>query len=148
MAGEEHLATAFLRQRVSEGDVHYGGGLVNGAWVLGLFGDLATEICIRCDGDEGLLRAYEQVEFLAPIHAGDFIEASGRLSEKGKTSRRIELEARRVIVPRPNLGDSSAEVLGQPILVARATAVAVVPVDRQRVPHGASRPEKQGGEGR
>jgi len=88
-----------LRVRVSEKDVHYAGGLVNGAWVLGLFGDVATEISIRFDGDEGLLRAYAGVDLVAPIHAGDFIEVAGKIVKVGNTSRTIELEARRYIVP-------------------------------------------------
>jgi len=58
-----------LRVRVSEKDVHYAGGLVNGAWVLGLFGDVATEVAVRFDGDEGLIRSYTSVDLLAPIHA-------------------------------------------------------------------------------
>ncbi len=61
---------ATLRMRLSAHDAHYGGGLVDGARVLGLFGDVGTELLIRLDGDEGLFRAYDSVEFLAPLHAG------------------------------------------------------------------------------
>ncbi len=75
-----------LKVRVSERDVYYADGLVNGAWVLGLFGDIATEVAIRFDGDEGLLRAYTNVDLLAPIHAGDFIEAVGKIVKGGNTS--------------------------------------------------------------
>ena len=89
-----------LRLRVSEKDVHYAGGLVNGAWVLGLFGDVATEATIRFDGDEGLLRAYTSVDLLTPIHAGDFIEAVAKIVKVGNTSRTVELEARRYILER------------------------------------------------
>lgn len=132
MSANQSRTTVLLRQRVNERDVHYGGGLVDGAWVLGLFGDIATEICIRQDGDEGLLRAYERVEFLAPVRAGDYIEATGVLVHVGQTSRRIEFEARKVITAKPAIGASSADVLEEPIIVARATATAVVPADRQR----------------
>ena len=122
-----------LRVRVSERDVYYAGGLVNGAWVLGLFGDVATEISIRFDGDEGLLRAYDHVDLLAPIHAGDFIEASGRIVKVGNTSRTIELEARRYITS-ANLPDhpSAADYLEEPEIVARATMIDVVPREHQR----------------
>ena len=58
---------------------HYAGNLVDGAAMLALFGDVATELCIRADGDEGLFRAYDSVEFLAPVYAGDFIEAEGEI---------------------------------------------------------------------
>jgi len=68
---------AKLRLRMSSRDAHYAGNLVDGARILNLFGDLATELTIRYDGDEGLLRAYDQVEFLAPVHSGDFIEVTG-----------------------------------------------------------------------
>ena len=87
-----------LRVRVSEKDVHYAGGLVNGAWVLSLFGDVATEVCIRYDGDESLLAAYQGVQLLAPVSAGDYIEAAGKIIKVGNTSRTIELEATRYIV--------------------------------------------------
>lgn len=122
-----------LRVRVSEKDVHYAGGLVNGAWVLGLFGDVATEISARFDGDEGLLRAYKGVDLLAPIHAGDFIEAAGKIVKVGNTSRTIELKARRYIVP-VNIGEqhSAADYLEEPEVVAKATMIGVVPKHCQR----------------
>jgi len=122
-----------LRVRVSEKDVHYAGGLVNGAWVLGLFGDVATEITIRYDGDEGLLRAYTSVDLLAPIHAGDFIEAAGKITEVGNTSRTIELEARKVIAS-ANIPEqpSAVDTLDNPVVVAKATMIDVVPKDLQR----------------
>ncbi len=122
-----------LRLRVSEKDVHYAGGLVNGAWVLGLFGDVATEITIRYDGDEGLLRAYTTVDLLAPIHAGDYIEASGKIAKVGNTSRTIQLEARRVIASANTPEQPSfADALDEPVVVARATMVGVVPKELQR----------------
>jgi len=123
-----------LRVRVSEKDVHYAGGLVNGAWVLGMFGDVGTELCIRYDGDEGLLRAYKSIDLLAPIHAGDFIEVVGKIVEAGNTSRTQEFEARRVIAP-SNLPEqpSAADFLEEPVVVARATMVSVVPKDCQRL---------------
>ena len=127
--GEEVM----LRVRVSEKDVHYAGGLVNGAWVLSLFGDVATELTIRYDGDEGLLRAYSDIELLAPIHAGDFIEATGKIVKVGNTSRTIEFEARKVISLTPVPGQpSAADPLDEPITVAKATVVDVVPKDCQR----------------
>ncbi len=122
-----------LRVRVSEKDVHYAGGLVNGAWILSVFGDLATELAIRYDGDEGLLRAYKDVELLAPIHAGDFVEGTGKIVETGSSSRTCEFEARKVIASADIPGqESAAEVLGEPVVVARATMTTVVPEQCQR----------------
>lgn len=121
-----------LRVRLSQADAHYGGDLVDGARVLALFGDVATELLVRHDGDEGLFRAYESVEFLAPLHAGDYVEATGALVEVGRTSRRMRFEARKVIAPRRDLSGSAADVLGEPILVCRATGTCVVPAERQR----------------
>ena len=83
-----------LRLRLSTHDAHYGGGLVDGARVLGLFGDVATELLVRLDGDEGLFRAYESVEFLAPLHAGDFVEVEGEVLAVGKTSRKMRIRGR------------------------------------------------------
>ena len=87
---------ARLRVRMSSSDAHYAGNLVAGAKILSLFGDVATELTIRYDGDEGLLRAYDQVEFLAPVYNGDFIEATGRIIKVGNTSRKITFEAYKV----------------------------------------------------
>src|SRR5438067_8760213 len=87
----------FVRLRMSAHDAHYAGELVDGARMLGLFGDLATELLIRHDGDEGLFRAYESVEFLAPVFAGDYIEAIAELVEVGRTSRKMRFEARKVV---------------------------------------------------
>ena len=114
-------------------DAHYGGNLVDGARLLGLFGDLATELLIRQDGDEGLFRAYESVEFLAPVFAGDFIEAEAELLQVGATSRKMKFEARKVIQPLPNLSDSAAEVLPAPMVVCRAIGTCVVPKQKQRL---------------
>jgi 3-aminobutyryl-CoA ammonia-lyase len=88
-----------LRLRMSTHDAHYGGDLVDGARVLALFGDAATELLIRLDGDEGLFRAYESVEFLAPVHAGDFLEVEAELLAQGKTSRRMRFVASKIIQP-------------------------------------------------
>src|SRR5438270_13891915 len=100
-----------IRVRLSASDAHYGGQLVNGAHMLSLFGDVATELAIRCDGDEGLLVGYERVEFLAPVFSGDFIEATGRITNIGRTSRRIDCEARKVISARPDIRKSAAYLL-------------------------------------
>ena len=123
---------ATLRLRLSAHDAHYGGGLVDGARVLGLFGDVATELLIRHDGDEGLFRAYESVEFLAPLHAGDFVEVEGEIISAGKTSRKMRFEARKVISPRLDLNDSAADVLKEPVVVCRALGTCVVLAARQR----------------
>ena len=103
---------ATIRVRMSGRDAHYGGGLVAGATILALFGDIATELAIRHDGDEGLLRVYENVEFLAPVYAGDFIEATGKIVQVGNTSRKIEFVARKVIASSRISGQlSAADVL-------------------------------------
>lgn len=126
-----------IRLRMSSHDAHYGGNLVDGARMLGLFGDVATELLIQLDGDEGLFRAYDMVEFLAPVYAGDYIEAEGWITEVGNSSRKMEFEARKVIAPlkegeKGYLAASSAEVLKQPIVVCRAKGTCVTPKNLQR----------------
>ena len=121
-----------IRLRLSQADAHYGGNLVDGARMLALFGDVATELLIRHDGDEGLFRAYDAVEFLAPVHAGDYVEVTGEITRVGSTSRAMRFEARKVIAARPDLSDSAAKVLEEPVLVCRATGTCVVPKDKQR----------------
>src|SRR5437588_4824387 len=108
--------TSFIRVRLSASDAHYGGQLIDGAHMLSLFGDIATELAILCDGDEGLLVGYEKIEFLSPIFAGDFIEATGRITRIGRSSRRIEFEAFKIIAVRRDLNDSAADILEEPIL--------------------------------
>ena len=122
-----------IRLRMSQADAHYGGNLVEGARTLELFGDVATELLVRHDGDEGLFRAYELVEFLAPVRAGDYLEVEGEIVKAGTTSRTMRFEARKVIAARPDLSDSAAEVLSPPVVVCRATGTCVVPKDKQRL---------------
>lgn len=128
------LLSVKLRLRLSQADAHYGGDLVDGARVLALFGDAATELLVRHDGDEGLFRAYDAIEFLAPLHAGDYVEVAATLAEVGRTSRRMRFEAWKVIAPRRDVSGSAADVLTAPVLVARASGTCVVPAERQRKP--------------
>ncbi|MDD2548489.1 MAG: hotdog fold domain-containing protein [Bacteroidales bacterium] len=121
-----------IRLRMSTQDAHYGGNLVDGAKMLALFGDVATELLIRNDGNEGLFRSYDTVDFLAPVYAGDFIEVTGEITKLGNTSRKMSFEARKVIVPRTDISASAADVLDEPIVVCRATGTCIVPKDCQR----------------
>ncbi len=129
---DTHEYVSKLRVRLSASDAHYGGQLVNGAHMLSLFGDIATELAILCDGDEGLLVGYERVEFLAPLYAGDFVEVTGRITTIGRTSRRLEFEAHKVITTRRDISDSAADVLTTPLLVGRAVGTTVVKTEQQR----------------
>jgi 3-keto-5-aminohexanoate cleavage enzyme len=121
---------------MSAHDAHYAGELVDGARMLALFGDLATELLIRLDGDEGLFRAYESVEFLAPVLAGDYIEASAELVRIGKTSRQMRFEARKVVgnIRQDSYPHSAADVLPEPVVVCRAVGTCVTPLELQRRP--------------
>ncbi len=121
-----------IRVRMSSHDAHYGGNLVDGAKMLQLFGDVATELRIKEDGDEGLFRAYDNVEFLAPVYAGDYIEATGEIVSLGNTSRKMLFTASKVIIPRPDISPSAADILGEPIIVCRASGTCVTPKECQR----------------
>ena len=123
---------SIIRVRMSAHDAHYGGNLVDGARILQLFGDVATELLIRMDGDEGLFAAYDSVEFLAPVRAGDYIEAEGRIESVGNTSRKMTFEARKVIAAQPEISESAAEFLSQPIVVCRASGTCVTPKNKKR----------------
>ena len=124
--------TATVRSRMSAHDAHYGGSLVDGARMLQLFGDVATELLIRHDGDEGLFAGYDKVEFLAPVYAGDYIEATGRITRVGNSSRGMVFEARKVIRARTDVSASAADALEEPVVVCRASGACVVPVSCQR----------------
>lgn len=123
------------RFRLGSHDAHYAGELVDGARCLAIFGDVATELLVRHDGDEGLFRAYDKVDFLAPVRAGDVIEAEGEIVSAGRTSRKMRFVARKVIelCRDPELGDSAAQVLDPPVVVCEASGTCVVPVECQRV---------------
>ncbi|MDR1726063.1 MAG: 3-aminobutyryl-CoA ammonia lyase [Bacteroidales bacterium] len=123
---------SLIRVRMSSHDAHYGGNLVDGARMLNLFGDVATELLIINDGDEGLFCAYDNVEFLAPVYAGDYIEAYGEIINIGNTSRKMKFEARKVIAPRLDISESAADVLAEPVVVCRASGTCVVPKKNQR----------------
>src|SRR4051812_28997829 len=117
-------------------DAHYAGELVDGARILGVVGDVATELLIRLDGDEGLFRAYEGIEFVAPVRAGDYIEATGVITKVGNTSRTMAFEARKVIgnLRDPAAPASAADAFSEPIVVCRALGTCVVPKELQRRP--------------
>ena len=122
-----------LRLRVSSKNAHYAGGLVDGAYILNLFGDVATELTIRIDGDEGLLRSYDNVEFLSPVYAGDFLLIKGKVVKIGNTSRKIIFEAYKIIEPIKNSKfDSNCKVLDPPLLVAKASGTSVVLKEKQK----------------
>lgn len=123
---------AMIRVRMSLADAHYGGNLVDGAKMLQLFGDVATELLIRRDGDEGLFVAYDSVEFIAPVYAGDYIEATGEIVKEGNTSRKMIFAAHKVIMSRPEIEDSAADFLPEPILVCKASGTCVTPKNKMR----------------
>lgn len=123
---------SLIRLRMSSHDAHYGGNLVDGARILQLFGDVATELLIKLDGDEGLFKAYNMIEFKAPVYAGDYVEAYGEIIQVGKTSRKMRFEARKVIAPRPDINDSACDLLSEPIIVCVAEGTCVTPLDKQR----------------
>lgn len=124
--------TSMMRLRMSHKDAHYGGSLVDGAHMVHLFGDVATELLIKSDGDEGLFLRYDEVEFLAPTYAGDYIEAYGEITEMGNTSRKMEFVAKKVISARPDVSPSAADFLDEPVIVARAKGVCVTPKESKR----------------
>jgi 3-aminobutyryl-CoA ammonia-lyase len=119
--------TVTHRRYVPHGHAHYGGSLVDGAYVLGMFGDVATELCIRSDGDEGLLAGYREVRFLAPVRAGDVLEATAVLTRVGRRSRELDLEARVVCRSTQDSLASAAEALAEPLVVVQAQGTVVVP---------------------
>ena len=119
--------TVTHRRYVPYSHAHYAGNLVDGAYSLGLFGDVATEVCIRTDGDEGLFASYGDVQFLAPVRAGDVLEIEAVVTRVGTRSRTIDFTARVVCRGRADLSESAAEVLAEPLVATTATGTVVVP---------------------
>jgi 3-aminobutyryl-CoA ammonia-lyase len=128
MSSDPRLGVTVTHRRyVPYSHAHYGGNLVDGAYVLGLFGDVATEVCIRTDGDEGLFASYSRVDFTGPVHAGDVLEVSATVTRVGRRSRDVAFEARVVCRASPDRGKSAAHVLDEPEVVVTATGTVVVP---------------------
>ncbi len=128
MTGDQRLGlTVTHRRYVPYSHAHYGGNLVDGAYMLGLFGDVATEACIRTDGDEGLFASYSDVQFRAPVVAGDVLEITATITRVGTRSRQLSFEARVVCRAAPERGPSAAAVLADPVVAVTATGTVVVP---------------------
>lgn len=125
--GQRLGLTVTHRRYVPYSHAHYGGSLVDGAYILGLFGDAATELCIRSDGDEGLFASYDDVQFVAPLRAGDVVEVTATITRVGRRSRAVDFAARVVCRSRPDRSPSAAEVLEPPLIVATARGTVVVP---------------------
>ena len=121
--------TATHRRYVPYSHAHYAGNLVDGAYVLGLFGDVATEVCIQADGDEGLFASYSDVQFLQPLRAGDVVEVKATITRVGNRSRDLEFSAYVVCRGRPDKSESAGEVLDEPLVITRAKGTVVVPVE-------------------
>ncbi len=136
--------TVTHRRYVPYSHAHYAGNLVDGAYSLGMFGDVATEVCIRTDGDEGLFASYSDVQFRAPVRAGDVVEVTAQVVKVGRRSRTIDFTATVVARGRPDVSESAARVLDEPVVATTATGTVVVPPpssDDRRVgtdtpPHG------------
>jgi 3-aminobutyryl-CoA ammonia-lyase len=128
VSDDTRLGTAVTHRRyVPYSHAHYGGNLVDGAYVLAMFGDVATELCIRTDGDEGLFAGYDEVAFRAPVIGGDVLEATATVTRVGKRSRSLAFEARVVCRATPDVSASAAVALASPIVVTTATGTVVVP---------------------
>jgi 3-aminobutyryl-CoA ammonia-lyase len=119
--------TVTHRRYVPYSHAHYAGQLVDGAYVLGLFGDVATEVCIRTDGDEGLFASYADVQFTAPVRAGDVLEVTAEVTAVGRRSRFLRLTAAVICRGDPDVASSAARVLDPPIEAVTATGTVVVP---------------------
>jgi 3-aminobutyryl-CoA ammonia-lyase len=128
MTDDPRLGTSVTHRRyVPYSHAHYGGNLVDGAYVLAMFGDVATELCVRTDGDEGLFAGYREVSFREAVRAGDVLEATATVTRVGTRSRTVEFEARITCRARPESAPSAAQVLTEPLICTTATGTVVVP---------------------
>lgn len=136
---EQHIGLTVTHKRyVGHRDAFFLGGMVDGSFLMGLFGQVTAELCIRTDGDEGRFVGYSEVDFTAPVHPGDVLEVEGKVIRVGNTSREFQFEARVLCRSRTRLEDdpeirqTAGVVLDEPLVVARAIGTAVVPAERQK----------------
>ena len=128
MDGDPRVGMSVTHQRyVPYAHAHYGGNLVDGAYVLGLFGDVATELSIRTDGDEGLFASYSDIQFVAPVLAGDVLETTATITRVGRRSRSVRFEARVLCRADRGRGPSAGKVLDEPLVVVTAVGTVVAP---------------------
>ncbi len=128
MSGPEVGVRVVHRRYVPYSDAHYAGNLVDGAYSLKLFGDVATEMCIVTDGDEGLFASYSDVQFQQPVRAGDVLEISCTLTRVGTRSRTLDLAVTVVARGEPTPErPGAARVLDEPLVATTATGTVVVP---------------------
>jgi 3-aminobutyryl-CoA ammonia-lyase len=115
-------------------DSHYTDRVVSLGTIVEMFGIAGTKLAYMIDGDGGLMRAFESVEFLAPVYHADYVRCTARLLEVGKTSRKRSYELH-VTARTHGIGPSptSGQILDPPILAARAIGYTVTPLDRQRL---------------
>lgn len=124
--------TVTHRRYVPYSHAHYAGNLVDGAYSLAAFGDVATEMCIRTDGDEGLFASYSDVQFRSPVRAGDCIEIEATLVRVGSRSREMSFEVRVVARGNPSegsQGQSAADLLDEAVVATTARGVVVIPAN-------------------
>ena len=125
---QQHVGLKVTHRRyVPYSHAHYAGSLVDGAYSLGLFGDVATEVCIRTDGDEGLFASYSDVQFRAPVRAGDLLEVTAEVVAVGRRSRTLDFRAVVVGRGRPDVSASAARMIDEPVVATTATGIVVVP---------------------
>lgn len=118
------------RRYVDYSRAHYAGNLVDGAYSLSLFGDIATDLCLQHDGDEGLFAGYSTVSFMQPVRGGDVIEVTATITGVGNRSRTIDFTTH--IVTRSLAdGTSRGQVLTEPVLAVSATGTVVVPAAQE-----------------
>ncbi|MEG1312449.1 MAG: hotdog domain-containing protein [Romboutsia sp.] len=120
------------RIRMGLNDAHYARNIINGSKIIQLFEDIAKELLIRNDGDEGLFKAYTNIEFISPVYAGDYIEVTGEIIRFGSTSREIKFEAKKVATQRVDICESAADYLLEPKIVCKAIGTCVVLKEKQR----------------
>ncbi|HCB06623.1 MAG TPA: hotdog domain-containing protein [Nocardioides sp.] len=135
MTAAEVGTTVTHRRYVPYSDAHYAGNLVDGAYSMKLFGDVATEMCIVTDGDEGLFASYADVQFREPVRAGDVLEIVCTLTRVGTRSRTLDLVVR--VVGRGEPSDErpgAARMLDAPLVATTATGTVVVPPQTRDTP--------------
>ncbi len=106
-----------MRLRMSDKDVFYAGGIVNGSRSITLMGDVAARVMIMHDGNEGRCIGFDNIRLHKSIFAGDYLELIGRIVGIEGNKRKIQCRTFKVAY-NPNIkGDASAiNVLEKPIL--------------------------------
>ena len=122
-----------LRYRMSDRDVFYGGGVVNGARSITLMEDTANRLMTKVYGNQSRCAKVRKVRLFVPCFAGDYMEYKARLLGEENGRAIIEVRSFKVaVIPEEPEFESSIDVLEDPPLSTVCIFEYVIPAKKEK----------------